>query len=330
MSQEPEESTRPRRRRSWLLVLSVFVVAVLLGDMLYSTYVKMRYDAWEAQVERNEDGVRLGCEPYQLGKGPTAIILLHGINDSPACYREIAEDLAGRGYHCRAIRMPGFAEPLSEYARHADREIWVRSVREQLAAARESHEHVVLVAHSLGGAVAIRLLDESPDAADGLVLLAPAVDVASHRSPLLHPRTWHRVANYILLFTTFTESPFGLDAVKADHDSYPYQMPFTPRKVFDETFALIEENAEAAEQFDKPLLMVLSPDDIVIDNEAAKAFYERVNSENKSLVEIADTGHSLTVDHRWPEVATAIDRFIATHFADSKESSNQSQTEPAP
>lgn len=305
-----ESGAMKNRTRRIAIVVGAVVVLWLLGDFIYSVVIAARIRSWEATIERDESGVQVGCQAYELGAGDDAILFLHGINDSPACYRLMAEALAERGYVCHAMRLPGFAEETEVYA-SGKREEWLLALERELKVLKQNHRRVVLVAHSLGGAIAIHHLRRNPQAADGVVLLAPAVEVASDRSPLLPPETWHEIANRLLLSTKYTQSPFGLDAKVVTDADYPYRSPFSARPLFDQTFALIRENRKTGPQFTTPMMMILSPDDRVIDSQAAEIYFAQVAATKKELHHLEDTGHAMTVDHKWPKLVDFIDDFHA-------------------
>src|SRR5690606_32080871 len=136
---------------------------------------------------------------------------VHGINDSPAIYRKMAPRLAEKGFTCRAMRLPGFAMPIDDYA-VSTHEQWVAAIKQEAEALSQTHSQVCLVAHSLGGAATIRYLIENPQGADRCVLIAPCVAVSNRRSPVLSVRTWHTLGRWTLFFTRVTETPFPNDA----------------------------------------------------------------------------------------------------------------------
>lgn len=301
------------RKRKWgkrLIIGSLLAIVVwLLGDFVYSRVVAYRVERWEAGIMRDESGVREGCQAFRMGEGERAILMVHGINDSPAAYTKLAPALAEQGFTCRVMRLPGFALPLEQYA-SKDRADWIAAVKAEVDLLAASHQDVTIVAHSLGAAVTLRYLLSADSPASRLVLLAPAVDVSNDRSPLLPTSAWHAVGNRLLLFTTVTESPFSLDAHQVSEEDYPWRTPFAPRCIFDETFALIRENAGCAAQLKTPLLMILARDDRVIDNRAAKEFFEAAGSVDKKLVVVENSGHAITIDADWEQVAGEIAAFI--------------------
>lgn len=273
---------------------------------MYARVVAWRLARWETSIGRGADGVQADAEAYQLGGGPHALLFVHGIGDTPRQWRKLAPALAAEGLTCRAMRLPGFGEPIEAYA-GATKERWIDAVREELAALRVRHERVVVVAHSLGAAVAIAVLLDDPGAADGAVLLAPLVGVSGARSPLLPARTWHRILNRILFFTEITETPFPIDAHDPAERNHSGRLRFTPRAVFDEVWALLDANAARLDAFATPLVAVLAADDRVVDHDAASRFFMAA-AQPKVVFEV-DAGHAIPVDTGWEALVPAIAEF---------------------
>jgi len=299
---------RLRRRLIGRALVTLVAVAILwiAADFGYSRVVARRLARWEASVARGPDGVQAGAAAFEIGEGPCAVLLVHGIGDTPRQWRKMGPALVAEGLACRAMRLPGFGEPLEAYAR-ATRERWTGAVRAELAALRARHERVVVVAHSLGAAVAIAVLLDDPAAADGAVLIAPLVGVSHARSPVLSPRTWHAVSNRILLFTKIVETPFPIHAHDPAERDQPGRLRFTPRSVFDEVWALLDGNAERLDAFATPLVGILSVDDRVVDNEAASRLFVAA-AQPKSVFQV-DAGHAIPVDFGWEALVPGIAEF---------------------
>ena len=298
-----------KRLKIVLFVLFGLAVVWLLGDLIYSSIVAYRIKKWEASVERDEEGVEKGCREYTIGSGETAVLFVHGINDSPRCYHKMAPALAEEGFTCRVMRMPGFAEPTGHYAR-ATKEQWLAAIKREIESLRQDHRRVAVVAHSLGGAVTIAHLLENPEAVDAVVLLAPAVEVSNRRSPLLSTRAWHAIARHALLFTKVTNSPFPNDCHDAAEGEYPGRTPFMPVAVADQTLQLIDSNLGRAAELKITLMMVLAKDDQVVDWRAAEQFYRQASSEDKVIQFMEDSGHAIPVDHGWEDLTHEIAGFL--------------------
>jgi alpha-beta hydrolase superfamily lysophospholipase len=296
-----------RRRRERLIraLLAVAVVAVawVAADFGYSRVVAWRLARWEASIERGANGIQVGASAYEIGEGPQALLLVHGIGDTPRQWHKMAPTLAAEGLTCRVMRMPGFGEPIERYA-VVTRERWVAAVRDELAALRKRHDRVVVVAHSLGAAATIAALLDEPAAAAGAVLLAPLVDVSGARSPLLSTRAWHAISNRIFLFTKITETPFPIHAHDPEERDHPGRLRFTPRSVFDQVYALIDANEARLGEFATPLVGILAMDDRVVDNDAASRFF--IAAAQPKIVFQVDAGHAIPVDFGWEDVAADI------------------------
>jgi len=304
------KGARRRSRASWWLVsLAALLLLWLGGDFVHSRIVAHRLARAERATERDADGVRAGCRAYEVGQGPDALLLVHGFNDCPAVFDALAPRLVERGFACRAMRLPGFAMPVEEYA-GTSRAAWREALEQEIAALRAGHRRVGLVAHSLGGTVAVDYLLDRPDAVDGLVLLAPLIEVSTERSPLLPPRGWHEIGRRTLLFTRVVETPFPVNATSPEARAYDRRTLFTPREVFSEIYALLDRTEGRAAEFRVPLLMVLGRRDEVIDLAAAERFYSGCSSPRRRLLYLEEAGHLVPLDAGWETLPPAITAFF--------------------
>ena len=311
ISGSPHTDQGKRRLRSRLVLMIVVAVAGIwiCADLVHSRWVAHRVGKWESNVQRDDDGIVRGCAAYSVGAGDTALLLIHGINSSPRCYEMMAESLAEANFRCRVMRLPGFAEPLQQYA-SATMDQWVNSVGKEIEQLRSEHAQVVIIAHSLGGAVAIGHLLDHPDMVMGVVLLAPAVAVADRRSPIFPVRTWHRLGRHTILFSSVLWSPFASDCHDPEQREYAGRSPYTPRSVIDELFKLMDQNLHRAAELTTPMLMVLSKEDRVVDWQQAERYFERSGSAIKEIVFVNRSGHEIPRDYDWPQVVTEIVRFV--------------------
>lgn len=312
---EPESpaDAKPRRWTRRLLLGCLLLIGIwLLADLAYAWSVQRSVARWEASVERGEDGVRRGCEAYSLGDpSDTPLLMIHGISDSPHVYRKVAQLLAEEGAYCRCMRLAGFGESVEAY-QQASIDDWLASVDQEVQRLRDNGQPVYIVAHSLGGAIALQYTLRHPKQVDALVLVAPAIEVSSDRSPLLPVRFWHSLLGWLLQFTQVTYSPFGVDALDPAEQVNDLRTPFLPTRVIDQVFDLIDLNRDIAPRIQVPVLMCLARQDHVIDNEAAQRFFEQLGSSRQELVEFPNSAHALLVDYQWRDFAAAVKDFITS------------------
>ncbi len=300
-------------KKRWKLILKIvvgFLVIHLLADAIYAWYIARSVAAWEVTIERDENGVMQDCDAFLLPANPetdtgVGIVLLHGINASPRHYDFVAVELAERGFTCRAMRLPGFAEPLTQY-RKSSYPQWIAAVHNELSELRKTHDRVGIVGHSLGGATTIGALLEKPELADFCVLLAPAVKVSDSRSPLLSTRSWHEISQRTLFFVDTVSSPYGMDCRDETKQSHPGQTLFTPTVVVDQLFQLMDENESRFADWEVPVTMVVSAGDVVVSTPAVKSFFEQIDTDDKKLVVLENTGHELPLDLQWQEVVDLV------------------------
>lgn len=300
---------RPRWLGRLLAVLAALASFWIMGDLYNRLLMRRCYHHWEATIERDADSVRAGCAAFQVGEGETALLLVHGFADAPAVYRPMAEALAAKGYACYALRLPHFAEPFNRFATSTAAG-WREHLAEQLRHLRRKHRKVVVVAHSLGGAVTVDYLIDRPETVEGVVLLAPLIAVSNQRSPLLTAEAWFHVLDRALIFTDRVAMLLPPDVRDPEALKWVQQDRFIPRSIYRELFQVVDRNRERYRKFAPPLLLVLSRTDQVIDSPTAERFFNECQSTKKELQWVEQAGHVLPIDTGWELLVNDIDRFV--------------------
>lgn len=107
---------------------------------------------------------------FTLQGGKPAALLVHGFPGSPDEMRPLATTLHDAGWTTHALLLPGFGEDFDNVMQY-NNDDWVNAVQTALTALQQSNAPVMLVAHSLGGALAIQV--SAKTAPDALILTAP-------------------------------------------------------------------------------------------------------------------------------------------------------------
>ena len=132
----------------------------------------------EAFVIEGNDGVRLRAARWITPNARGTVLLCHGFTEFIEKYYEVVDDLRrrrysvltfdwrGQGLSTRLIPQGqrGYVDSFDDFVADA------LSVTEALA---EPRERLLLIAHSMGGNVALRLLQEHPERFERAVLCAP-------------------------------------------------------------------------------------------------------------------------------------------------------------
>ena len=294
----------------WLAVIGLLLGIWVLGDFVHAQIIQRAFQRFDAGIERDAAGVQIDAQAYSLPGSDTALLLVHGFNDTPRTFERLAPGLHAAGFSIRAVRLPGFGVPV-EQMHSCTCQDWVQTVLDESRTLRESHSHIVVVGHSLGGAVALGAIIQQPEQFDAAVLLAPAIDVANHRSPLLPTRFWRRLGDLFLYFSKVYLSPYDRnDCRDPQYRNPPYKSPFSTRNIVQQTFRLMDRIQPQAESLQLPLLMVLSREDRVTDWVAAERFYDRLGSRCKKLRFYDTSGHALTVDRDYQTITADIIEFV--------------------
>jgi carboxylesterase len=296
-------------RRLFLALVGLLLLWIV-GDFVYARVVQHRMRAWERSVEWRPDGVRAGCADRTVGQGNTALLWIHGFNDCPATFDGLADRVAAAGFTCRVMRLPGFGEKTANYAK-TTREQWRQAVRREVETLSREHRRVGIVAHSLGGAIAVDHVLHHPHSLEGLALIAPLVRVSHERSPVLAPHAWHAVGGRTLFSTRIVETPFPVDSTAPRAIAYDKRTRFTPREVFDEIYALLDEINGRAGDVCVPVLLALGWQDEVIDGEAAQRFFAACPAPENRELRLDAAGHMLHMDAGWERLADEIVRFFS-------------------
>lgn len=171
-----------RRPKSWrsiwrpLLAYAVVFAAVLL--VLLNLVTDARVTRYDANAPSNPDsGFLEGMTPRQLGDSESkrAVLFVHGFVGAQSNFNDLPDRVAETGWYVETMRLPGHGTSPRDFERTSADEL-VAGVRDQVERLNQEYDTVVIVAHSLGGALATIVAADTP--VDGLVLCAPFFGLA--------------------------------------------------------------------------------------------------------------------------------------------------------
>lgn len=180
-----------------------------------------------------------------------AVLLIHGLGDSPWSFTDIAKTLVEQGYVVRTALLPGHG------TRPADMidvrlEDWQQMVSEQVALLRAEFSDIYLGGFSTGGNLVLEYAIDNPDIR-GLLLFSPA---------LRSDETFDWVSPWLARVKTWLFSP---------DPARPQQSPVRYHNVPLNGFAQFYRSSVSVRQlieskgFDRPALVVLAERDSVVD-----------------------------------------------------------------
>jgi acylglycerol lipase len=217
----------------------------------------------------------------------TILVIVHGLSEHKGRYARLQNDLARAGFGSYAYDQRGFGQSngvRTHVERYTD---FFLDLKEVIRFIRAEHPglKVVIVAHSLGGAVAASFCIDNPHEADGLVLSAPAYDVPplplqlQLLGYLLNPFFPMRSIRYESNPEKFSHDPQIGIAFKSDP---LVQSAGTPR-FYIEFRKMNDRLHRFAHKIVIPTLILQGSDDGIVIPQGARSLYERIGSSDKKL-----------------------------------------------
>ncbi len=110
-----------------------------------------------------------------------SVVLLHGLSANRRLMMYLAEDFAGHGFRAYAIDLPGHGDSRDAFSFAQAQECATAAVESLIHSGQLDPKTTVLLGHSMGAAIAIRMADRDPVAAT--IALSPAPMTSPQRMP---------------------------------------------------------------------------------------------------------------------------------------------------
>lgn len=263
------------------------------------------------------DGLRLYLRRSEVPDARGEILIAHGFGEHSGRYEALTEHLTSHNYsvtaydhrgHGLSDGLPGHVESFDEYDH--DLVKMVASIRE-----RRQPKRLFLIAHSMGGLIALRYLARKNGMVDAAVISAPliavAVPVPAHK--LMIARVGARIAPRMRLDNEINPAVLSRDpevgrAYAAD--------PLVNRKVSTKWFAeatrAMEEVGRSATEIKTPILVMHGTEDRLASVDATRRLFENIGSPDKELVIYPGFYHELFNEPEQQEVFERVTEWLET------------------
>jgi carboxylesterase len=228
--------------------------------------IRNQVEQWRA--ESREQGVL--CEenlPFFLagsGEQRSAVLLVHGFTASPWEMRAPAEQLAGRGHDCLAVRLPGHGTTPEDLRRRTWPE-WFAVVQQGIDLLAAHSPQLDAVGSSTGAMLILRAATGSP--LRRLALLSPFLKLQHWLAPYAH------ILKYFMPYQSQPKAP----------EVAPYFYARRPLSgVAQINFLRTEVEARLA-TIRQPTLVLCSAGDQTVASGSAKKLYALLGSETKEF-----------------------------------------------
>jgi len=310
MSAESNERPRGKGRR----ILRVALLYVLLPLILLLVGCRIFCSVMVDREERNTPrdpatGVILGLEERTLGPEDSRglVLMVHGFVGGSNNFSDLPDRLAALGWRVRVMRLPGHGTSPRDFARQ-DPDDLIQAVRDELALWGEKHDTVVLVGHSMGGALSTLIASE--EGVDNLVLGAPYFGVTHRWWYGLRPETWTRILRPVLPWLYKGKLFIQVNRPEAREEIVTYDwIPVRGLVTLHRIGARVRD-PEVLARVLCPVLLVHSRADAAASPEAAEAALEAMGSRRKEALWLTRSNHHVFWDWERDEVMAAIEEFV--------------------
>jgi esterase/lipase len=192
--------------------------------------------------------------PFEVrpeGKIRGAVLLVHGLGDSPWTFKDIAKRLAAEGYLVRTVILPGHGTKPADMIGVSDAS-WQRAVDEQMALLKKESANVWIGGFSTGGNLAVKYALTHPEVS-GMILYSPALAL---KFGLI------KLAPVVDLFITWLRSPdektLGVEPFK--YKTTPMDAIVSFKHTMDDSYEMLSKA-----KYDKPVIAMMSEHDSILD-----------------------------------------------------------------
>ncbi|PKR78146.1 phospholipase [Halalkalibacillus sediminis] len=248
-------------------------------------------------------------------ENPTAVVVvIHGAFEHSGRYEWLFNKLLKQGYHIVYGDLPGQGVTQKKLGHIKSFKQYFDTVSEWIDQAKTYDLPVFLLGHSMGGLIAIRILQEQNIEVDGVILSSPALGLCNVPEKPLYMLS--KVLNVLapsVLVPTNVHSKMATrnEAFIARDVSDPLYL----RKVSVRWYLEFEKGIDLAfkkikKYPDVPTLLLQSGEDLLVDVDAVKKWFNQVDLSEKKIKIYEDLYHEILNEPERDEVYADVIQFI--------------------
>lgn len=298
------------RRYRWRSLLAcgfVFLAVMLTVFNLVSDPMVTRY---ERRAARDPGSPFLkGMSPRTLGSADCgrAVLFIHGFTGGQSNFHDLPDRVAAEGWYVRTMCLPGHGTSPRDFER-TSADAMTAGVLEEVRKLKSGFPRVVLVGHSMGGALATLVAAEAE--VDGLVLCSPFFGLSLDDTLGISTAGIIRAAATLLRWVPGRPGHGPVNKVENRPfiDAYewiPSQGGLAALDLCDRANA-----ADVLRRIQAPLLLIHSRADTVTSPRAAEAAVERMASASREIIWLEKSDHVIFWDYEESTVVDSVLRYL--------------------
>lgn len=288
---------------------------------IYSSWQPMKFVMMDVPIQ-----TPLAMTPITLPGGTHAVLLIHGLQSSPAELQTLAKRLnqAGFSVHVPHIRGYGFAH--GDTPRSVTHwQDWHAKVLGEFRLLKQQHETVAIGGLCIGAVLGLSVAAELGDEVSALSLLATTLWYDGWGIP------WYRFMRYVGYYTPFRylysyreREPFGLKNVQlrkwiaremSHKDSSIVGASKLNLPAIQEAERMIKQVKKSMSRITAPAIIIHAEEDDVASPRNARFIADNIGSKIVEKIMLHNSYHMITVDNDREQVAADTIRFFETALA---------------
>jgi pimeloyl-ACP methyl ester carboxylesterase len=176
----PERPVKLKLLKLWTVVLAVAGAAMLFVGARWIRVAELP----KQEIVISEGGCNTAVTVLQPPAGVQAAgsaILIHGLSANRRLMMYLAEDFAGHGFQTYAMDLPGHGDSKDSFSFMRAQNCATAAVEALIRGHAVEPKTTILIGHSMGGSIAIRMADRDPVAAT--IAISPGPTIPPKRMP---------------------------------------------------------------------------------------------------------------------------------------------------
>lgn len=299
-----------RRLWRWRPLLAYGFITMAVGLTLFNLVTDQLVARYDKTAPRDPGSPYLkGMTPRELGpvESPRAVLFVHGFIGGQSNFHDLPDQVAAAGWFVRTMRLSGHGTSPREFER-TSADALLDSVLKEVRALKKDHATVVVVGHSLGGALSTLAAAQEP--VDGLILCSPFFGLTLDN--ILGIPTERLIHSASTVLRWVPARPGNGPVNKVENKPFIDCYGWIPAQG---ALAALDagERAKAQELLGRiqcPLLVIHSRLDTVTSFEATESAFVHFASPVRELIPLEKSDHVIFWDYEETVVAESVMRYL--------------------
>ncbi|WP_042349968.1 alpha/beta hydrolase [Bacillus massiliigorillae] len=238
-----------------------------------------------------------GAEELYFEGNDIGVLISHGFMGTPQSVEYLGDRLAQFGYTVMAPRLKGHGTHHFDLE-NCNHEDWFASLEEGYKKLQQKCSTIFVIGQSMGGALALRLVNKYPSI-NGVIVVNAALSLPAYE-----------------VFKGVTEPRFIDEGEPDIKDQTVHEITYSkvPLHAIHELQKIMENTPAIIPSIQTPILAIKSLEDHVVPSENTDYILKTVGSKVKKMITLTNSYHVASMDYDKEEIVEQTNRFISNQL----------------